>query len=274
MVRTTRSDSLRQQIYELWVENPYITAKKICEKLSLNYKKYNNMINVRLSEFRSYYKFGLPQKTQVSRHRCVFVWECVPRGGFEPGGEMSLNVWKVGWRIAANRNGMWVFRDVRGSVHWYKEGLVRLYLKGPVQLARVKELFCKAFSWFSGAELSKYLDVPLREELKHWVFDVGAPMPRFDIRQFERSHGLRIFTDGSHPTALEVEETRPFWLGAFEAATEKFGEEIQAHLKLIDMWRKEAKFYREKAQKAEIAKKERDKTDKKPAKFWKDLGVV
>ena len=259
MVTVKKPDSsLRQQIYELWVENPYIRPKEACKKLNLDYKTKGAMVRVRLSEFRCYHKFGSPQKAQTAPHRRVFVWERVERPvDVDGAGElvMPLFVGRAGWKwVLGNNNGMWVFRDDRGSVHWYKEGLVRLYLKGAVQLARAKELFCRAFSWFSPEELKKFLDVPLREELKHWVFDVGAPMPRFDIRQFERSHGIRIFTDGSHPTALEVEEGRPFWLDAFQDATDKFGVEIQEHLKLIQMWQKEAKFYREKAE-AKVEKK-------------------
>ena len=243
-------ESLRQRIYELWVKNPYTTAKNVCEALQLDYKTHGSMVNVRLSEMRSYHKFGSPQGAHVPVHRRVFVWECVPRPD-----ELPVEFWRVGWRVVQNRNDMWVLKDPgRGSVHWYKEGLVRLYLQGPVVLARAKELFCRAFSWFSAAELSKFLDVPLREESKHWVFEVGAPMPRFDIRQFERSHGIRIFTDGSHPTSLEVEETRPFWLDAFETATDQFGKEIQEHLSLIKLWQKEAQFYREKSEKKDERK--------------------
>lgn len=74
----------------------------------------------------------------------------------------------------------------------------------------------------------------------NWVFDVGASVPRFDIRTFERSHGLRIYTDGSHPSAIEVEETEPFWLSNFRRVTEQFGQEIKEHLKLIKTWRREA----------------------------------
>jgi hypothetical protein len=124
-------------------------------------------------------------------------------------------------------------RDGRGTVHWYKGGLVRLYLRGDLKLARVKELFCKAFKFIPEKELYKFVDAPLREESKHWVFDVGSPLPRFDIRQFERTHGLRIYVDGSHPTALEVEETEPFWLHTLTDAVEAFGVYLKDHLALV-----------------------------------------
>jgi len=164
---------------------------------------------------------------------------------------MPLSVWKAGFRIShGNNNEMWVFRDDLGSVHWYKEGLVLLYLKGELKLAKVKELFCKAFSFMTQDRVffEKYLDVPLKEVYRKWVFDMGKPVPKFDIRTFERSHGLRIFTDLSHPTSIHISEAQPFWLDEQRQATselggvvQQLGIEIQEHLKLIKMWQEEAK---------------------------------
>ena len=243
------SDSIRQRIYKLWTKNPYITAKPACKKLNLNYKKHGSYIRKELSHFRSYHKFGLPQKA-LNPHRRIFVWENVPRSLLFCG-DMCRSLEKLGWSEVSNRNGMWIFRDDRGSVHWYKGGLVRLYLRGAVQLARAKELFCKAFSWFSNEQFVEFLDCPLREELRHWVFDVGAPMPRFDIRNFEKSHGIRIFTDGSHPTSLEVEETRPLSMIQFEEVITTLGStvnslalQIKEHMKLIQEWQREADTHR------------------------------
>lgn len=232
-----RLDSLRQKAYQTWVKNPYITAKKFCEDNKISYKIHGAYINKLLSEYRSYHQFVSPQEAHLPEHR-VFEWECIPRSC-----ELS-----VGWVEVVNRNGMWVFRDVRGTVHWYKEGLVRLYLRGELQLAKAKELFSRAFSWFTPEQLRKYLDVPLNETYKKWTFNVGAPMARFDIRQFERSHGLRIFTDGSHPTSLHVGEATPFWIDEWRRTNQEFGQvigqfgvEIKEHLNLIQEWQKEAK---------------------------------
>lgn len=216
--------SFRKKLYELWVKNPYTTPKRACQELKEPWERRRKYAKKLLSEFRSYHKLGSPQEAHLP-HRRVFVWEKV-----EGVRAVALN---SGWRVIVNANGMLVFSDDRGSVHWYKGGLVRLYLRGEIQLARAKELFCRAFSWFSSEQLSKYLDVPLREESKHWVFELGAPVPRFDLRKFERSHGIRIFADGSHPESIEVEESTPFWIDRFEQVTEKFGVDIQEHLKLI-----------------------------------------
>lgn len=234
-----RADSLRKKVYDSWVKNPYLKPKKVCENLGLTYADHGNYVHKLLSEYRSYYQFGSPQEAHLP-HRRVFVWEKVE-------GDRAVALGR-GWSVVANVNGMMVFRDDRGSVHWYKKNLVRLYLRGEVKLARAKELFCRAFSWFSSEQLSEYLDAPLREESKHWVFELGAPLPRFDVRTFEKNFGIRIFSDGSHPTSLEVEETEPFWIDRvnesisnFGKLHEQFGENLREHLRLIKLWQREAK---------------------------------
>lgn len=241
MKHARAAKTIRQGVYILWVANPILKAWKICEILHLAYHRSGAYVNKLLSEFRSYHVLGSPQKAlKRLPHRRVFVWECVPRKWLD-GWLLERGIPKddwlgvLGWRRVVNRNGMLVYRDhkERGTVHWYKGGLVRLYLKGPVVLARAKELFCEAFKFIPKEQLFKFVDAPLREESRHWVFDVGSPLPRFDIRQFERSHGIRIFVDGSHPTAVEVIESSPFWLTRLETAVENFGIYMKDHLGLV-----------------------------------------
>lgn len=244
-----RGESLRKKLYDLWVQNPYLTAKEACKKLSLNYCDHGNYANKLLSEFRSYYQFGSPLQPHLLPEHRVFEWEGVPRELLPGEGELEKRLGEWGWKRVVNRNGMWVWRDLqgRGSVHWYKGGLVRVYLRGELQLGKAKELFCRAFRWFNGHDLRKYLDVPLRETYRKWTFEMGQPVPRFDIRAFERSHGLRIFTDGSHPTSWHVGESVPFWLdeqrqstAEFNRVVQEFGVEIREHLKLIRLWQAQA----------------------------------
>lgn len=241
-----RSDSLRKKVYDLWVENPYLTAQKICEKLGEPYKIHGQYLHNLLSQFRSYYQFGSPQKAHLFPEHRVFEWERIPRELLPGEGDLEKRLSGWGWKKVVNRNDVWSFHDPlgQGSVHWYeatkKGGLVRLYLKGELQLSKAKELFCRAFRWFDANDLRKYLDVPLVEKYRKWTFEMGQPVPRFDIRQFERSHGLRIFTDGSHPTSWHVGESIPFWLDEQRQATKElgsvvreFGYDIKEHLKLI-----------------------------------------
>lgn len=246
--------SLRKKVYELWVENPLLTSKKICFKLKINYRKHGNVVNNYLSQFRSNYSLGRVQRDH-NPHRRTFVWGDVPRSLLPKFLKAGFVRWK-GWRLVSNRNEMLVFKDDFGSVLWFKGGLVRLHLKGEVKLARAKELFCRAFSWFTSDQFSEFLDVPLREESKHWVFELGAVIPQFDIRKFERSHGLRIYTDKSHPTAIEVSESVPFWLRKFE-------EQIDAHLDLIREYKEESRANRKYIEELIRRKRRKRKSKKK-----------
>jgi hypothetical protein len=227
--------SLRQQTFRFWKDNPYATAQKICTELKISYETHGQTVRNYLCQFRCNYNFGLALRAQDLPHKRTFVWEKVVRSE-----AVEREALDCGWIRVSNRNGMLSFKDDRGSVHWYKDGLVRLYLRGSAPLARAKELFCKAFSWLTTEELCKYLDVRLEEKERHWLFDVGCPLPRFDIRQFERTHGLRIYTDGSHPTGVEVAETEPLYLHGIREMLDQLGVEIKAHLDLINAWKKEA----------------------------------
>lgn len=259
MVIVSSSESIKKKVYHLWSKNPALKAKQICSTLKLNYSKHGNYVNKLLSELRSYPKFGIPLKPQ-SLHKRIFCWENVPRQLLldhlsckqEELTEEKLA--KIGWKASSNKNGMLHFSDKRGRVHWYRNGKVLLYLGNPPIIAKAKELFCRAFSWFDGTEISKYTDVPLREKCRHWVFDVGKPIPKIDIRQFKSSHGIYVYSDNSHPNAVEVEETVPFWIDEFREIAQNFGEsvtqfgdEIAEHLKLIREWQNEAKDRREKS---------------------------
>ena len=252
---SVRVNSITEKVYEEWVKNPYATAVKICENCHFDYKQHGKYVNNLLSQFRSHCDLGLPQEPLRLEHR-TFEWSCIPREELLGLGDIDrrLSFHRPGWKRALdNNNEMWVFRDDLGSVHWYKEGLVLLYLKGELKLAKVKELFCKAFSFMTQdrAFFEKYLDVPLREVFRKWIFEMGKPVPKFDIRTFERSHGLRIFTDLSHPTSIHVSEAQPFWLDEQRQANtelsgvvQQLGVEIQEHLKLIKMWQEEAQVNR------------------------------
>lgn len=238
--------SLRERTYRAWVENPHISAKKLCSKWKISYKKHGHTLRNYLSQFRCHYIFGLPQKAQKLPHKRIFVWSSVERSEFA-----EAEALKHGWKRASNRNRMLSFSGDRGTVHWYLGGLVRLYLRGAVQIARAKELFGRAFSWFSSADLCKFLDIPLKEELKQWVFEVGSPLPRFDIRSFEASHGLRFFSNGSNPKAVEVEETEPLYMAKYEqlldrlgSKIDRLGSEVDGHLDLIEKWKEEAEVRR------------------------------
>jgi hypothetical protein len=258
MVTVNPQGSIRQKVYRLWTENQQLKARKICAALGLKYKEHGNYVNNLLSTFRSNANLGLPLEPQ-ELHKRTFSWENITREYLlehlccQEHNLTREKLTKLGWKKSSNRNSMLSFPNWRGTVHWYKGGRVLLYLKKPLLLANAKELFSRAFNWFDGKTLSKYLDVPIREESRHWVFEIGEPLPRFDVRKFKASHGIHIYSDKSHPKAVEVEETIPFWIDEFRETAQSFGNivnqfglEIEEHMKLVREWQKEAIFRREK----------------------------
>lgn len=223
-VRAGKDTTIKRKVYELFVKYPHIKAKEVCSILHLKYKKHGNYTNKLLSEFRSYLNLGRPLKP-LKPHMRTFSWPCVPRSLWKEKGMPK------GWVEVKNRNGMWLYRDPKGSVQWFPNGRVMLYLRGPSMLSSVKLLFTWAFYFL---DWSPFLTGKLREDRKHWVFEMASILPRFDIRKFERSHGLRIFSDGSHPTAVEIEESNPYWLDKLEKVQAQFAENLKAHLQLIN----------------------------------------
>ena len=227
-------------MFETLRKTPHAKPKAICKLLGLDYKKHGQYINTLKSQFNSNHVFDSPQIPQ----KRIFEWECIVedfdwRMKYRKRAVRKLYGWVK--PMQPQRNPFLIFRGDYGTVHWYKSGKVLLYLRGQVQLARVKELFSKAFSFLPDEMLTSYLDLPLRCVSRKMIFEMGKKVPRFDIRFYEKSHGMRIFADGSHPTSIHVVETNPFWLGELENVTDKLANEIKEHLALIQDYREEAK---------------------------------
>ena len=233
---TSEQDTIKQRALALFQQNQKIKAKQACSKLNLPYDEKGKLINNYLSEFRYHLKFGnIPSEPKSLPHWRKWVWNSVVFSE-----EAHSRALCCGWRESRNRNGMLVFSGGLGSVEWFRNGTVLVLVKGSSHLGRAKTLFCRAFSFLSDDELKVLCSGSLREFGRHWVFDQEKEMPRFEIDQFRKSHGLRIFSDRSHPTAVEVEELEPIYLQGFIEAQNKLAENIRAHLDLIDAYRKEA----------------------------------
>ncbi len=206
---TSNTLSKRKRLLNLWLENPYITAKKASKLFGLDYRKSGNYLNKLLSEFRSNPPIGSALESHTF-HRRVFVCENVLRSFLPENLQECFHEWK-GWIQSSNRNGMLVFQGKTGKLHWYKGGLVRIYLDNARPIARAKELFCETFGWLDNEVLLK-LSASLMLNGQHRVIPVGATVPRFDVRTYEKNVGIRIYADNSHPRAVEVEESVPFWV--------------------------------------------------------------
>ena len=107
------------------------------------------------------------------------------------------------------------------------------------RVARVKSLFCRAFELLMSKKLLlSHVEGRLREVGRHMVFDVGVPMPRFRIDYYRKSHGLTVYSDVSHHTAVEFAESTPIWFRKLE-------DHIEEQAKLIKMFQAESEARRE-----------------------------
>jgi hypothetical protein len=159
-----------------------------------------------------------------------------------------------GWKKVRNRNGMVAFRCdqgmILGSVQWYPSGAVNVITRGSSNLGMAKGLFCKAFNWLSDSELNRLCEGIFQESIRHHFIDTGKELPLgLNIDKFQKTHGLRFFTDNTRPgnTWIEAEETVPLYLQTMLATENKLAENIESHMKLITAWQEEAARRRQRA---------------------------
>lgn len=235
--------STRKAVFNILEQNKDLKPSQIIEILKKDFGVTNpNKQTIR--NYKAEWKKGtLCYASPLRPHRRVFEWLVVRSKRRE---NKALD---RGWNIVSNRNQMMVFRGDAGSVHWYPKGKVLLYLRGQAMMSKAKELFCRAFWNVIGKnETLKSVSAPVREIGRHMVFDLGHKLPKFEIRYYEKSHGIRIFSDGTHPTAVEVAETEPFWLNrlddmadVFSETGESFKESMDRHLSAIGTFEEESK---------------------------------
>lgn len=102
------TESLRQRVFALLDENPYLTAKGICEKLDLPYEQCSNYVTKTKSEWKSY-----RQNEQGSKCLSVHGWRgscCVP---YFVSRDLAV---EVGWKRTKARNRWLLWRDKVGRM--------------------------------------------------------------------------------------------------------------------------------------------------------------
>lgn len=240
---TSGEETLKQRVYTLFQQNQSLTAKKACSILHLSIRDKGQTIRNYLSEFRCNPHFGrVPSTAHNLPHSRKWLGSKVV---FSVRAEKKAL--SCGWRVSKNRNRMLVYRHGLGSVEWFRNGTVLVHVRGSSNVGVAKTLFCRAFSWLDDAELLRLCEGPFREFKRQWVIEQGKAFPRFEIKQFEKSHGLRIFSDGSHPTAVEVEETVPLYMQPMIEQQNRLAENLEIlsreskiHLEMIEIWKREA----------------------------------
>jgi len=254
-IDTADSPNLKKEALKLWMVDQHHTAKSLCKAMDLKYAEHGNTFRTYLWEFRCQLKYGSLQGSHnlAVRHRRVF--ECME--AIRLSEESERVVLGLGWKVTSNRNRMLLFNGRNGSVVWYRNGLVLIYLQGKAPLARAVELFWAAFGFLGDKELVRLSKLIIPRE-RHTTFDLGEPVPRFEITHYQKSHGLTIKSDGTHPHCIEVGEEDPLYLAHYDLLLDRFGEEIKAHLDLITAWKNEAEAARLRRTEAEAQPRRQD----------------
>lgn len=227
-------------VEQLLNENSHLSfallRKKLHEKnISLKDQTIRNYI----SRWRLYSKNGLvPQSHSGLGHLVV---------GFGAGLWESAGAF--GWKISENRNRCRRISRLGITLLWFRDGTVQFRFKGSRSETDLLAAFSQAF-WHllraagnSERGLADFLKVIFKVRYRqgpvHRTWHIDEPLPRFQIKYYEKSRGLVIKTDGSHPRDLEVEERQPPWIGKLDEASDKisraadlFAENIKTHLEV------------------------------------------
>jgi hypothetical protein len=201
------NESLRQRVFALLNEYPWLTAKNICRILKLQYKQHCAYVNNLKYSWKSNHK-----NEQGSKCSSVHSWRgyfCVP---YFIRRDLAV---EVGWVLSKARNRWLLWKDKLGRMMWFETGRVELYVRQPANLGKAKQLICNGFTKTGLIEDVKKFEqvlVSLKFRGAHYVFDSGYPLPKMTIDAFSKSNGITIRVgDKSHPRAVEVISRYPDW---------------------------------------------------------------
>ena len=230
------SKTIRHRVFALLKENPSFSPKMICAKLHLSYVIYGSYINNLKSYWKSNYQFE--QGSNCSSVHAWSGWCHVPQYVDR---DLALT---SGWKRtkAKNRWLHWKDKTGLGSMMWFENGRVNLHVASPVHLGKVKQLVCNGFS-FSGLLFDDQVMLKVLESIhhygSHYVFDVGSPLPKKTIKDFEKSHGITIkIGDMSHPKSVEVESHVPDWAEKLTFSLERIADVFGASVNEKESFKK------------------------------------
>jgi hypothetical protein len=211
------TENLRRSVFALLDENPYLTAKTICEKLDLPYKEKYRYLNKLKNDWKSY-----RENERGSNCSSVHGW----RGWCHVPDSVSRDLAvQAGWVPTKAKNHWLLWKDTLGRMEWFEKGRVNLYVRSPVNEGRIKQLVCHGFSFTGLITDNKILDqvlVTIRYKGAHYVFNTGQPLPKTTIDYFDKNLGIVIKVgDVSHPKGIEVISRVPDWAERMDLFLEK-----------------------------------------------------
>lgn len=222
--------SIRSRIHNLVLENPYVSTSEICKELELSYKKYKRYVRKEKCVAKRYTVTGNAHET----HRNKYVWNIPQWRKYRE--QLEETAFHFGWNYSP-RNKLWFYNyDGLGSILWHNTNRIELFIRGKTTLAKAKQLF--NYGFFANHLVKDYQEIDQvfnqgAIETKHHTFNIGHKLPRFQIDYFTGSHGITIYTDGSHPKQVEVAETKPFWLEELHHIQNNFKTDMKQHMKLL-----------------------------------------
>ena len=267
----------RQTVFKFLAENPHHTFASLKKKLyheTVFYSLKDQTIRNYMSTWRRLYsRSGVVPRL----HRGFGVLET----GFD------ADLWEVapsfGWRISRNRNRERLWSESGISLGWHRNGTVVFRFKDFRPQGHLLGVFVRAFwrvllSTGKGErEVFACLDMLFKERYSHRgfhsVYETWQHLPKLTVKDFKRSHGITIkLADGSHPTALEVEQVEPFWFPKIEKVLDRLGAEIESHLALIKSWREESAQNKQTLRKmCQILNRQQENIDKLTSRLFEFL---
>lgn len=235
----------RQAVFDFLSENKYLSFGSIRQKL-VKHTAFGDLKDQTIRNYMSAWNIQYSKLGKVPKfHRGLGILE----SGFDDG------LWdkapNFNWQISHNRNRERLRSKCGISLGWHRNGTVVFRFKGFRPQGHLLTAFIQSFldvviaSGLNEIEAINYLQALFKEYYRtisfHSTIETGQILPKTKINDFKKSHGIIIkLGDGSHPTAVEIEQTEPFWFNKIEEIIDNLGIQIDSHLNLIKLWREES----------------------------------
>lgn len=236
--------SLRKQIFDLWDENPLLSAKMICKLLDLCYKKRKQLIWKYHSQWRTSQKKQIGSKCQKPSFHKPSAWVYVDKLKLQ-----LEHFLERGWIQTKAKNKYLMFKSPGyGHMKYFPTtGRVNIHTIKPHSRGRLFQLFCNGFSMNGLIDSMQILDQILKSirfKGAHAVFSAPDRLPYMEIKMFQLSNGITIkLGDRSHPNGIEVEYCYPDWAEKNEQLLSKIYEGLNPPKRLNDKKDPRAPFY-------------------------------
>lgn len=239
--------TIKDEVFKLLEENPYLSAKMLAKLLELSYQKYKFYLWNLRSKWRARVRFEHGSKCSSHAWRG---WTLMPsKIVADEALHVSLRIaaLEMGWEETRSRNKWLLFRENIGRLQWFKTGRINIYVRKPANYGRASQLLANGlYVLINDVNQFEVMRKEIRFKGAHYVFDAGQRLPKMAIDVFDKSSGVTIkLGDRTHPHAVEVLVHYPDWaerneklisqnLRAFELNTKAFEQVTQTLKSIMD----------------------------------------